>query len=65
MTTPKNSFWQDLKQELRDIWHGLDEQWRYLALGLHNARRGRHKPGYVVTRIGGSLPERGDIVVSA
>ncbi|MCA9979778.1 MAG: signal peptide peptidase SppA [Anaerolineales bacterium] len=53
-----NSFWQDLQKELSDIWHGLGDQRRQAMLSLHNARRSGHNLGYVVTHIGGPLPER-------
>ncbi len=52
------SFWHDLKQELRDIWRGADNQWHHLSVAWRNLSRQGHNLGYVVMSIGGTLPER-------
>ena len=52
------SFWHDLKQELRDIWRGADNQWHHFNIALRNLNRQGHNLGYVVMSIGGTLPER-------
>jgi protease IV len=54
----KNSFWHNLKKEIRTIGRETNEQWHRLNMGIRNWQRRRNRLGYVVMPIGGPLPER-------
>ena len=58
--SPPSDFWQDLRQELRDLWQTVGWQWRQTAVSLRNGLRRlrRARLDYVVMPLGGPLPQR-------
>jgi protease IV len=58
--SPPPDFWQELRQELRDLWQTLGWQWRQTAVSLRNGLRRlrRARLDYVVIPLGGPLPQR-------
>ncbi len=54
------SFFNDLKQEVGDLWQSATDEWRAIRVSLRNGvRRTRSAQlDYIVMPLGGSLPER-------